>query len=246
MSEMQNDFNDYTNRFGLLTEWKNPGGREADNGICHTSAQVLCYRLRGEDTADLEAQLSLALDRCELPGHPGLFNRSPNIRKQIAWDDLIGAAYTSPRTARKILEYGRAGVRVFGLFKLKYFYNNEVPGTGKNLSGKFAWDAWIGRSPSFIAHLHFAAGEKPPFWTRPFWAWTVWSSGTPADQDPWKLTRFLIGSAWPKRELYSWENAAVYKWSDRFRQAWPGGFKDLYSKYYQAGAEHPLSKWWPV
>jgi hypothetical protein len=250
-SVVQNDFDAYTNSVGLLTEWKNPGAQEADNGFCHTACQVLCYTLSGVDQSALRVRFRTALwnsmVQYDAPGwaRTGLFNRSPGIEKQIAWDDLIGIAYVDRAYASALMQRGQCGVKL-GPFRIKYVYNNVNP-------EKFTWDAYIGRSWSFVAHLYWATGRVPPWWARLAWVATLLWSGSPTNQDPWKLSRFLVETYkrtatlhWAQdKTVHKLEKWAVDRWEGRFIKAWPGGFGALFARYFVAGADHPLAKHWP-
>jgi len=269
MSEILNDFERYMDKHGLVQ----PNGKTGGNGVLYTAEAIVSLVDRQAMTREFKAKLELAYMSCIHPAVLyGLPIRAPGHADQEGPDDFVGWAAASKFLGRadwayQILKYGRENpVKLWrGLIKLRYFYNNVMPGTpwhpcneeqwaklpwwSKFLSKitfapkghKFNASAWLGRQPQLITTLQFAAGE-PVHWLRK-WYWRMVVSlaelAKKEKHDTWILTYLscrVASGADPKC------NERIKSWFRVFKTVYPRGTGELYGDYFNNWS-HPLCKW---
>lgn len=226
-SIVRDDFEEYTNDAGFVS--RAPDSTSGNDLLYSCIAAILMMKhgvWDPEDAADFHA----AILGCRI--EPGLYARPGWEQDQIGPDDMIGLLAWSykqdPNIADAILDYGRKG-----LHPLDYYY----PSAGQS---KFDIRAWLGRSPSWIAHLEWAAGEKPGWIRRLAWAFSVAFSGKRDQHDEWILSWLLITVAGDRGWIERWATQHYYK---RLSRIFPSGLKDVFALYFKDAA-HPLSKHW--
>lgn len=208
------------------------------NGLLYTAEYLIwmIYAKEYQPVIDRAYWFSVA-GECLV--EPGLLKRSPTHPDQQGPDDYIGAAAASyfidqGLLAKTILEYGRTHPARWKGLPVHYVYNNVKP-------GEFSSSAWLGRQPALIAHLQFCAGETPALWRQLAWAAAILMA-KPESQDDWVLSSLLVMVAgdrtWVTRQ-------ASRRWKENFKQAWPGGLKQVLTAYFNLQEAHPLATWAP-
>lgn len=217
---MHQDFLPYRDADGLVSPRPTtPGQRNASgNGILYTSEYYIALHLKGlVTTADREEAFRV-FGACEMQISPGRFMRTPIHRDECSFDDYVGLAACSHLLglpfARRLVAYGKAH--------------------------GWTWHSWFGRQPQFVAHLLWAAGDKPALWRRVWWMLTVlYSAFRPKhDQDARILTWLLVLVA---EKHQGWVGRTICKlWRKRLYKDFPGGVGQVLGEYFGNPA-HPLS-----
>lgn len=220
------DFERYTNERGLVS--RAPGASTGNDLLYSCLAEIV----KAKNWAPLETGKLLGAIRKHAEILPGLYKRPGWEQDQTALDDYIGLiAWSSehcPVIAEEVWAYGKRAE-----FPIQYYY----PTTGQK---HFDIHAWLGRSPSFVAHVDWGAGETPSWFHRLAWAVAVAFSGSMHSQDEWVLSWCLIQVAGNKSWL---ERLATRIYYRRLYKNFPRGLKDVFAIYFK-DPEHPLSKWW--
>lgn len=228
------DFALQTRADGLVFPLNDPNTRNGLRSFCQMWIYLV---LRGEARKGAKdiADFSLMLARCKIV--PGLFKRSPHDVMQITHDDMIPIATASflmdTTHARFLLIYGKQR-RGF----VRWLYNSENPGV-------FRWKAWFGRMPMLATHFMFCAGDMPPLWRRFVWALVVSLSGAfgQQSQDGAVLTWMMVLAAKGKSTLC---DHAIEIWEARFRKQYPGGIREVMTKYLANNPNDALAKYAPA
>lgn len=234
--QCRTDFKSVTDPDGIIQNKPNPRIGESGNGNLFTSEYHLILALRdwvnSGDKYTFNEVISHNCITIEMPLNIRLplLSRASDDLSQNGQDDYIGVALISKlydlNYAKQFYEYG---------VKHNWVFNNGDT-SFMNLH------AWLGKSPAFVCHMYFCAGVKPNIFLRLAWAYAVSMTGytKPDNQDEWILSYLMIKG----RDETDWLcNRAVDIWTRRFKKSWPGGFKDVFKRYF--GWEHPTSKWWP-
>ena len=224
-------------------------GQGSGNGLLYLAEYVMTLHMSGWLTTHDHLSFLSALTKCNAGLPSGLYGRAPWNKDQEGPDDYIGIAAAAsvcgyPHVAGDILEYGRSNpVKLWGPIKLKYVYNNELPGTFKHRDGRTNWSAWMGRNVSLIAHIQFAAGEKVSWWRKLAWIYAVLSATRhPDDQDEWILSWMLIQTARGRFGEGLWKAAfqtVELAWTGSLYKHWPGGLNQVLKKYFNH--DHPIA-----
>jgi hypothetical protein len=191
-----------------------------NNPIRYTAeAAIILHGLDGGWLKFLEA-----LRKCER--RPGLYIKRPgNTSDQVTGDDLIPLMHLCIKTGIRSLVFKHL-VSHFG------FYINTDKWVG--------FRSFLGRNIPLWVMSAYAAGKKPWWILRFISSKYVSSSGNQHTQDEWVLSWHVLSALKTRCDLHAKE---MPKWEQRFKNNWPGGFKDLLTKYY--AHEHPLAMYWP-
>lgn len=122
-------------------------------------------------------------------------------------------------------------LQLAGLLKPKNFWNNQNP-------SKFCFFGWYGRSPGHLGWIDICAtGKTTWFRSAGLWVGQMLSVFSKQDDlDAWKLPYV----SWYYLKHRGWAWSLGYRiWVWRLLKRYPGGLKDVYSKYYQ-DPNHPL------
>lgn len=234
---IRRDFSEYTDPDGLVQPQRHPSPGASGNGLVYTSAYYILLKRRGFLTfVDLNA-FAAVVKKCSV--RDGLLKRGPNHPDQEGPDDYIAVTAASAHLLRmlagQVLSYGQNNPFKFGPLTLHWNYCNVCPEPVLHRS------SWMGRSPSFVAHLHYAAGLSASWFSAIGWCVAVLLScfRPKSDQDARTLSWFLVATA----EL---ENR--HPWVRRFflwklHRDFPNGMRDVIGNYFQ-NREHPLAKYW--
>lgn len=161
----------------------------------------------------------------ESPDFKGLYYKAPkeygSHLDQVTQDDLVPLTHLFFKMGFLYESY-----LVLHRLKSRYgFYttNPAIP----------LWRRFIGRNLSMVAHMYYAAGITPNAVLRFIHRWTI-NNCNMKDQDACVLTWHMV-QVCPDPMLKA-------KFGVRFKAAWPGGMKDLLTKYF--GWDHPLATFW--
>jgi len=200
-------------------------GITSGNGLLYTAEYVICLHQRGLLTNTLKSQLTKVYESCE--HYPGVFSRYPgNTDYQNAIDDYIAVATASylldgGEMARRVLAHGR---------QFNWCWDNSDP------EAKFTREGFIGRSPSFIAHVQYCAGEDPPPLHWLAWSISVAASTFSSHQDSWLLSNQLV--------YVNPQNLVAQYFKYRLKKKWgtPGNIR---GQNFQ-NMEHPIAKFYEL
>jgi hypothetical protein len=198
----------------------------SNNGLLYTSEAAIMAALNNDSFPWSEA-----VKACEVK--TGLYQRSQtNNRDMNAMDDYTGLAAASAfidggLVAKQILSWGREHALCWN--------NLDPPMWDKN--------AFLGRMPSFIAHLKICAREPLSWWDQWAWAIGVYSAtaAPEGETDPWLISDLLIKAAertWTVSGPMSW---AIGLRTRVLRKKW-GSITEVAKVYFEKG--HPLSLAW--
>lgn len=218
-------------------------GTSSGNGLCFWAEALIIAKLRGEITEQFVGECQLAVINCAIDAgfykrHPTKFQADPAKTygsDQESIDDYAGLACISkitdwPFLARDVLKFGRTHTKTWSGIELRYYYPNE-----KGFECAFDARAWLGRFPSLIASLEWAAEETPSWPSRQWWAASMrW--GSVQNDNSARIARLL---AYARGDSY-W----IATVEDRVAEA-HGGLKKLYSKYF-GSSDHPFAKYSPT
>lgn len=214
------------------------------------------------------------LKQCEIS--PGVYKRNPVKSDQQGPDDYVVLtminSFLSTSKARDVVNHGINNCPKLLGFKLKYFYNTEMPNTmyhGKwdkprkwyqkalDLLSKapegqeFNDSAWLGRQIQLRAHFQFAALQSPGFFARLAWAYSIYKAtkASKTDQDAWLLSWCLIKTVKSKsNKFYNWlivkPSNLWYKKREELFGEKIGDFSSLFTSVLEAG--HPLGKYFKL
>lgn len=158
--------------------------------------------------------------RCEVIS--GLFIQHPvHFRAdQNSPDNLTGLGYIAwrldPTIAARILKHLREN---------HFFYVTEIGVDGLR--------AWFGRFPALIAHLQWAAGEKPNFLMRLAWCVSVGFKLDKTVHDSWILSWLLTLVAGDRGWMERWATRRFWK-----KFPWPS-MADCLAEYFGGDENHP-------
>lgn len=240
----------YRDRFGYPTRSREPFPASRDpegNCLMFLAEEMLILEDQGLRRFQDTARFSDLVGKCQL--QLGNYARTPigcPFREdQEQQDDFIGIA-----TASAILGTAHA-FQIFTLgrctrFRWKFLSFRFAFPTSMKAFGSETTDVnqWLGRSPAFVAHLHWAAGVKPNWFYRIAWSWALAFAGwfDPLAQDPWRIGYLMARTAWRAHRWYTIEYWAVRLWAKRLFKHWPGGIPDVRKRYFQ-DPNHPLATW---
>jgi hypothetical protein len=249
MATIQDDFKVYTDPNGLVQPTP---GSQSGNGLLFTAEAIAAFKAHNVLDPIAVDKFIAAYRTCET--QPGLYHRRPDgVFGQEAQDDYIGIAYASrylnrPEIAQRVLDYGNKGalglqdgatkgvkilynvLSIFGLKSIKNVWNNEQP-------GKFSINAWLGRTPTMIVDMKFAAGVEPGIFEKLYWCVAMLYSmkNDIRAHDSWVLSWM----SWKTAEGKSWLCDFVGKiWLKKFNAYYPNGMGQLLSDYFVNPA-HP-------
>jgi hypothetical protein len=217
---IRNEYEVYRTPEGIFSNV--PGGRSGNDPL-FTAEALISLRATDEwtkaDDALIDAEIDIA---CRI--EKGLYGRGPGyMQDQISVDDHVGLGIISARVAKDIRSYGW---HHFWYFK-----------TGENVA---FWAPFLGRFPALWAHLAWCAGEKPNWFLRLGWAYSVAFGGKPGDQDSWILNSLLVHVAGNKGWL---ERLATRRYLKGLKSSW-GTIKACYAAYF-GNPNHPTAKYYP-
>jgi len=216
-----------------------PGNESQDatgNGWKYWAMLIVQLIRNGEGTPEDAVEFRRLFEDC-CPYKLGIPNRSPTkTGEQIAKDDIMAIVwadkYLQTGIANTVLEAGR--VRRFIFFR--WFYKNLDP-TSFPLFKYSTWQAWMGRSPEVIAHLHWCARRRPNLAYRLYQAATFCVSGT-GSADSVTNAYMMADAAFGKSGLL---DRAILYWLKRVNKRW-GSVQGAVSEELQVG--HPIVKYW--
>lgn len=246
------DFKEYTDPHGLISNEKNPK-QSSGNCILFTGESALCLRVTREWTANMAAGIRESMMILEII--PGFFLRTPYGTQfhadQESGDDYVGLGFLSalvvgPSLAQRILAYGRAHYFQWGPFRFRYAFDTaqvleavrgkvDPPTVTRNAS------AWLGRFVALIAHLRWAADERPNLFERLGWFYAVAIGPKKGDLDSWILSAILVETSGHEgwiETFASWIRFRRVRWYYKF------GLRDVLEAYF--GKDHPITQHWPV
>jgi hypothetical protein len=204
------DWDSFRDSFGLLAGKPHPSESESNAVLFSACERVLRLRLRTWGPVD-QFRLAQALELAGIVQGGKLMRPVPWRQDEERPDDHIGiGACGAPGAARAVLDYFDGHPVYLSAFKYRF--------------------------PAIIAHLEWAAGERPSLWRRIYWMLSFLVSGGAGDQDPW-VQGFLMLETAPE----SWQKrlAAGIYWA-RLKRAWPGGLAQVFSGYWSP--EHPTAQ----
>lgn len=231
MSEQEiilDTFGLYTNNWGFLTNAPRSVGelqRTSGNDILFSAMGAMCRRRLGLWEKSDQESLQIAL-KVFAQAEPGLYRRPGWEQDQIGLDDVVGLGVVSVEVARQVLSYLRDHCG----------YYKTAPFADRRITTLLA--PWLYRHVALITHLRWCAGEKPNWFQRIAWAFSVAFSGSEKTQDTWFLSRLLIYGAGGYGGI---ERLAGRIYWARLAKAW-GSFRNVLNSYF--GSEHPLSNYW--
>ena len=246
--EMNRDFAEYTDTWGLLQPMANPAPNASGNGIFYTALKVLCYYdMLGKEEGDIARQeLEFAVMRCwDKPGPAGCLNRSPIHPDQNSHDDYTGAAtaLAGTWTANQIAVYGRDHNWIFMNRDAVGFSEwakriGESPGNAwRHYWGpRFAW-----RMPQVRAHIKWSAGmEITPFES---WWWSaamIRAAELPREKNNYYLLAYLMARLGVKQggEYFGACVPLLYAMEKHF------GTLGKCCEEYFINPAHPLARYW--
>jgi hypothetical protein len=171
-------------------------------------------------------------------GIPGLFNRSPYWLDHEAFDDYIGLCaasyFVGLSFARDAYNYAQNFPGQWKGIKFRYHFNNREP-------MKWYWKSWLGRSPSFVAHVKYCAEERPTLFQRTAWRIAILHSMSRpvTDGDSYIMSWLLLQVAGDK----GWLNRLVKRtWYKNLYKKFPDGMRDVAKVHFEPG--HPFTKYW--
>jgi hypothetical protein len=199
----------YRDPIGFLSGEREPK-KPASNAVLF-SAEERSLRLRLKTwTEDDQIRLVRAIEQGKIIEDGKLTRPVPWRQDEERPDDHIGLGGLGlPTAADAVIRYFDENVGYLGFFKFRF--------------------------SAIYAHLEWAAGRKPAWWRRIYWAGSFLISGNPVDQDAWIQGFIMLEVAGEKGRLE--RMAAEVYWS-RLRKAWPGGLAAVFSKYFN-DAKHP-------
>jgi hypothetical protein len=256
---MIEDFKPYIDPTGMVSGRPNPDGPEG-NAILRVAEALVCWQ-RGEPyTMTMAYVAANGVRSCQ--SDPGLFHRTPKNcayhYDQEGVDDYIGlgvvAALMDRVIAQRILKYGRENKFHWKFLRLRYYYRTDgakyveddlghavlVNWKGEPAPGDLDTyaPAWLGRHLSLITHLEWAAGEKPNWFRRLCWFYSVALEPKKGDQDSWILTWLMVvvagNKGWPEKLA-----TAIRAW--RLKRLHPEGLRGILTAYY--AHEHAIARY---
>lgn len=233
------DLAPYVDPNGMIADRPNPT-ESTGNALLRTAqAMKLLYYAYGSRVQQELYALGAAMVGCEGP-EQGLFCRTPPgcgyRANQESQDDYIGvgvlASLLNPTIAQEVLKYGRKRFFHYGPFAFPYYYRTDgQPDTTQNPA------AWLGRFGSLITHLEWAAGEKPNWFRRLWWAYDV--AFCADTQDGWALTDLMVLVA-DRAYRTGWlESTAIRKRASRLAKLHPEGMSGILLAYFNY--QHPIA-----
>jgi len=242
-SQLRNDFAKVRDEYGLIQ----PGNGSGGNGLRYTSDYLLILKRLGFCKTDDINDFEQVTKRCRAGVIPGCYNRSPVNTDQEGPDDYVALAAADRDIAFDIFTYG---------VNNNWIYCNVEPGIKYN----WTWEvfrryvlgkkdrthrlsALFFRQPQLIAHFYYAASFKCPLWRKLAWFLSIWytSFSETKGQDDWVLSNHLIITYLMSSQRTWYQDWVCNYWGKQFKKTWPGGFKELLTKYF--GWEHPLAKY---
>lgn len=245
-------FTSYIDEDGFVQnkQWPQPFN-ESGNGFVYSAGRVCILRKSGEWTHTDVADFETLCKNSQIK--PGLYKRSPTHKDQQGPDDICAIA--SAASEHDDLRYLAKELLVYGLFPhpIPFNYNNVIPNTIFGINNdtgkrKINWSAMFFRQPQLIAHFMYAWNKwKPPFFLRWVWNLTIKTNGFKGDtedQDSWVLSWHLINAYRNSKFRTDKQDQLVHEWYERFYKQWPGGMKELLTRYF--GFSHPLALEWKM
>jgi len=240
---LKDEISAYRDADGLVCNHRVEPGQvnSSGNGVLYTSLYFLLLKRRGELTPEDQLDYLSVMRSCEVPGFPGLLKRGPNQNDEESHDDYTGAcaglAKLSPGWAFRILAHGRARwVKTPSSILVNYSYSVVIPG---------AWGGikpWLGRMRQVVAHMHWAAGETPPWYDRLVWVMAVaFGKLDGKDQDAALMNWLLIETISAPNRLELW---ALNRWTRRFQKSGWGSMRAVVQRALSNDPSHPIVRYW--
>lgn len=240
---------DYTNIYGLVHTDKYPGTKASGNGIRYTSEYFFELFVRGWlNELDIQT-FGKVIQSCETTTDRGLLTRGPGQTDLQAFDDyivltsvnaIIGIIKQRPELFEcngRILDYGKKR-QWWYILPVHYNYNNVNPGTVT------LFHSWLGRSPSFVAHLKLVSGENLTWFDRAAWKWTINNtiSQSRTAYDKWAMSYYMVFAATILKGSTFFGIEEAKKFSKKFLEYFPNGITQLRGEYFNDGGGHPLGR----
>lgn len=204
---------------GLLSTQVFPNG----NLVSATAQWIVHQKRQGKVYMDtLEALLA-----CEKKA--GVWSRYPNTLENTSYDDFICAAACDRGIAYRIHARGEEDAWIFDLFE-------DHPGLTEN---NFA--RWLGKNPSFVAHICYSAGLTPGWALTLSWVVSIAIAARKSikNQDGWMQSHLQILSYESSGQTNWLCNLVVAYW----RKKKPVPMREIVADYIGT-KNHPLVEVW--
>lgn len=238
------ELKDYRQPNGLYSNQKNPVDDSSGNCIAISSLAMWLAHKLGEfqvkDFWETCADFESSVLKCQVPGYPGLYNRSPTkIGDQDGWDDYICLLAASAKSCLNLMTV-LTGI-LARAWESSFFFNNKNP-------GKKSFKSFLLRYVQFAAHLDHCVGLKPSFLAYFFWCVGVFFSAFSSNPTTWVLNKMIVDSANTHGLLSClvtefWTRRAKHKNMEEAVALWLSVEKDEFGEDLP-NFDHPIVKYW--